>query len=1039
MKCTKRFRLTPLFAKRLEEAKRGLLLAVFGCVVFCTVLFPLTSSTAQNPAQEREAKEISPSARQQIESLIAEKRHRTPAQRKLDSQLLTAIKLKRGEPMSADVPTLRIDVKTDAQGRALVDLDATVSDDLLKQIKILGGEVINSFPQFNAIRAQVPLSALETLAARADVKFIRRAIEPIMQQDKRAVSAEQERARQPDAPDTPADAEQRRANVRASLPTALRALAKKKSGVVQDLAPATGSVTSEGDKTHRADAARSSFSVNGTGVKIGVISDSVDFLSNSQASGELGTVTVLSGQSGVPGTGEGTAMLEIVHDLAPGADLFFATANGGPANFAQNILNLRAAGCDIIVDDIEYPNESPFQDSVIAQAVNSVTSGGALYFSSATNSGNLNDGTSSTWEGDFVDAGDFLFNGQSVGRLHSFGASTMNTVASGGSQRAVSFFWSDALGASANDYDVYVLDSTGTTVVNRSDDSQTGTQDPFESISTINVGEKIVLVKFSGVARFLHLEVGRGRLSIATAGRTKGHSAAVNAYSVAAVPASSSFPNPFVGGATNPVETFSSDGPRRVFYNADGSAITPGNFSSTGGTVRQKPDIAAADGVSTSVPGFNPFFGTSAAAPHAAAIAGLIKSFNPALTPTQIRTALTSTALDIEASGVDRDSGAGIVMAFQAIQSLAGTGQELSTDDGTVESGALQDNLIVVNRLTPTNYPSTLQKIRIFFTQFQGLPSPAGAQIRLIVFAGAAGTTQPSNNPTLLVNQTVTIPSLPNGGGFIDYTIQNGPTINGGDFYVGFQAPNPAGGVVFAADTNGTQRQRGFFSTNNGSTYQGPLVLVDQQGTQTPANIMIRATVATGIASSLRIDTVSPPARRTSGGQQLTLIGAFTGLASAKLGGVAASIVSSSATQLVLTTPAHAVGAVNVDLIPTSGGAYTKTNAFAYLPTVFTDDTLVVGVTKAKAQHIIELRQAVDALRVVAGLQAAQWTDATLMPNSTKIKAAHITELRARLEEAAVALGFTQMNYTDPNLGVGSVIKRIHIEELRQRIRNIVG
>ncbi|HEY9739070.1 MAG TPA: S8 family serine peptidase, partial [Coleofasciculaceae cyanobacterium] len=119
-----------------------------------------------------------------------------------------------------------------------------------------------------------------------------------------------------------------------------------------------------------------------------------------------------------------------------------------------------------------------------------------------------------------------------------------------------------------------------------------------------------------------------------------------------------------------------SDGPRRVFYNANGTPITPGNFLSTGGVVRQKPDIAAADGVKTTLPsgsGLNPFFGTSAAAPHAAAVAALLKSFRPSLTSAQIRSLLTSTALDIEASGVDQDSGYGIIMANRALQEAAKT------------------------------------------------------------------------------------------------------------------------------------------------------------------------------------------------------------------------------------------------------------------------------------------------------------------------------------------------------------------------------
>src|SRR5262249_35823924 len=159
--------------------------------------------------------------------------------------------------------------------------------------------------------------------------------------------------------------------------------------------------------------------------------------------------------------------------------------------------------------------------------------------------------------------------------------------------------------------------------------------------------------------RFLHLDTNRGRLGISTAGATHGHASAASAFCVAAVNVAKAGTGFFVGGTANPVETFSSDGPRKIFFAADGTPVTPGNFSSTGGLVRQKPDVAAADGVVTSVPGFSPFFGTSAAAPHAAAIAALVKSFKPNLTPSQLRTVLTSTALDNEAAGIDRDSGSG--------------------------------------------------------------------------------------------------------------------------------------------------------------------------------------------------------------------------------------------------------------------------------------------------------------------------------------------------------------------------------------------
>ncbi len=633
----------------------------------------LAPAGAQESASLDSARQISDNALAQIAAFYEEKASRTSTQRKIDSQLLAEVRMNHGEMVARGVQTIETGIELDSQGKTLVDIDATVTDKLLERIRQMDGEVVNSFPQFRAIRARLPLNQMESLAALPEIKFINRAVGATTS------SSATRRVEKSAATlfNHQADFSSRAANVRAQLPEALNNLSPASQPASQeDSRIATGNVTSQGDVTHRAAAARTAFNVTGAGVKIGVMSDSVDGLANAQATGNLGTVTVLPGQSGVPASGEGTAMLEIVHDLAPGAQLYYATGFSGAASMAQNILNLRAAGCDIIIDDVGYFNESPFQDGIIAQAVNTVTAQGALFFSSASNSGNLNDGQSGVWEGDFVDGGPFSFpQGNPLGNIHIFpGGNNNNLAVTGGSSYDVNLFWADPLGASANDYDVFVFNNAGTAVTASSTNTQSGTQDPYEFVSALNVGDRIVVIKYSGAARFIHLDTGRGRLAIATSGQTRGHSAAVNALSVAAVSIATSFPNAFVGGATNPVENFSSDGPRRVFFNANGTAITPGNFSSTGGTVRQKPDIAAADGVVTSLPaggGLNPFFGTSAAAPHAGAIAGLIKSYNPTLTAPQIRALLISTALDIEAAGVDRDSGAGIVMAYQALQALA--------------------------------------------------------------------------------------------------------------------------------------------------------------------------------------------------------------------------------------------------------------------------------------------------------------------------------------------------------------------------------
>lgn len=100
---------------------------------------------------------------------------------------------------------------------------------------------------------------------------------------------------------------------------------------------------------------------------------------------------------------------------------------------------------------------------------------------------------------------------------------------------------------------------------------------------------------------------------------------------------------------------------------------------------------------------------------------------------------------------------------------------------------------------------------------------------------------------------------------------------------------------------------------------------------------------------------------------------------------------------------------------------------------IFTDDPLIAAVTNVRAQHLTELRQAVNAVRVLAGLAAATWTDPS--PTGVTIKAMHLQELRNNLDQALGLLGFTVSAYTDSTLSSAISVRKAHIEELRQRLK----
>jgi len=172
-------------------------------------------------------------------------------------------------------------------------------------------------------------------------------------------------------------------------------------------------------------AVRTSDSVAGSGITVGVLSDRFDCYAvyadpanNVPASGYAGyayngftataamdistgdlpaTVNVLEeadclsyGAPLQPPFGdEGRAVLQIVHDVAPGASLAFYTAEGpSEADFANGIGALATAGAKVIADDVGYFDEPFYQDGIVAQAVDTVEGNGVAYFSAAGNDAN---------------------------------------------------------------------------------------------------------------------------------------------------------------------------------------------------------------------------------------------------------------------------------------------------------------------------------------------------------------------------------------------------------------------------------------------------------------------------------------------------------------------------------------------------------------------------------------------------------------------------------------------------------------------------
>ena len=602
--------------------------------------------------------------------------------------------------------------------------------------------------------------------------------------------------------------------------------------------PRGGKVTTEGDAILFANNVRGQLSLDGTGVRVGVVSDglkgvfatgcvtgctgvdggpiatgdlpsstglrtSAGVLKESsggitarsfQANGDLEGLPPASPACAFAGAGaEGTALLEIVHDIAPGAKLSFA--NGDTDLAFNQAVNFLAASNDVVVDDIGFLGEPYDGTSSVslntAAALNNPSNPIRAYVTAVGNDADDH------YFGAYVDSGvdGTSFAGITTpGHVQLFqrsadttdvlalGAQPYNVIALPQNGEAAIFLtWNDSFGGSGNNYDLYLVQQSTGRVVASSTDVQSGRQDPVEVIDYVNKGAAdrflIVVQNVRGAAQPRNLNIYSVQPECAVAGPAllSASSHARHNYNTATRSVSAQGD---AGGS--PVSVISvgaicsASAAANSAFATDESCLdtsnrTPEFFSSRGPTLdgRQKPDITAIDGVSVTGAGSfpAPFFGTSAAAPHVAGIAALLLQSAPCLlnraastaSPDAARAAIRNLLISkAGAVGTSPDNivGVGRVDAFASVAatlpSWKGKTQTLSVDANSTFGAALSGEQL-------------------------GFVDPDGCGLVRLTWTGGCGTSPGATMTCPAGANAVTVSASNNGFGFsgtVDLTVK---------------------------------------------------------------------------------------------------------------------------------------------------------------------------------------------------------------------------------------------------------------------------
>lgn len=419
------------------------------------------------------------------------------------------------------------------------------------------------------------------------------------------------------------------------------------------IATNAGRMHTEGDAIVRSNGIREVFGVRGKGVKVGVIGDGVSSLTDKNLTNNLGTVHILS-----PGVGdEGTAMLEIIHDLAPDAELYFCSYGGNSDNFKNAVSELAKVGCNVICDDLYFFRQPFFEDGDVANHIKKILAENPklIYVTVSGNfaplhyqqpwRGGISIGQNKTYQ-DFTGKGDYAVN---------MTIPPQNRV-------IATLQWDDPWNASGNDYDLVLTERGTGRILNASMNPQTGKENPFEHVVYSNDGQQPINAALSIIRNGQNMTQNTLELFIRDLDPSYVQQDFVK----------DPYDSIFGHAALDDVITVGSVDSKEPYTISPDSSRGPSTIIYPQPVKRLKPDLSAPTNVhvtgSEKFPSLFP--GTSAAAPHVAAVVAQLWGAYPDISRDTLKKTLLESANDLGPAGWDETYGYGLVNAEHAYRML---------------------------------------------------------------------------------------------------------------------------------------------------------------------------------------------------------------------------------------------------------------------------------------------------------------------------------------------------------------------------------